>query len=163
MPMIATAFTGIASSLLIGGGRTMHSRFKIPIPTYLGVTSSINVHSEQAQELRQCRLFVVDEASMVSRAMLECVDRLLRDIMQQPNVPFGGKPILLTGDFRQCCPVSDNENIEAGILMCLKNSPLWPLLTKLQLTENVRADPNEQEFKNWLMEIGEGQSRIYDG
>lgn len=161
--MIATAFTGIAASLLIGGGRTLHSRFKIPIPTTLGVVSKIAVHSEQAQELRECQLFVVDEASMVSRAMLECVDRLLRDIMQKPNVPFGGKVMLLTGDFRQCCPVSDNENIEAGISMCLKKSLLWPQFNKLELTENVRADANEHDFKNWLMEIGNGNSRIYDG
>ena len=163
MTMIATAFTGIAASLLIGGGRTMHSRFKIPIPTNIGVKSGMMVHSEEAQQLRDCRLFVVDEASMVSRAMLECVDSLLKDIMQKPNVPFGGKVILLTGDFRQCCPVSDNENIEAGILMCLKKSLLWPSFNKLELTENVRVDPDQQEFKNWLMEIGDGRSRIYDG
>ena len=61
---------------------------------------------------------------MVSRAMLECLERLLRDIMRKLNVPFGGKVMLLTGDFRQCCPVSDIENIEAGILMCLKKSLL---------------------------------------
>lgn len=161
--MIATAFTGIASSLLIGGGRTMHSRFRIPIPTNMGVVSRILVDTPEAQDLRECKLFVVDEASMVSRAMLECVDRLLRDIMGTPFVPFGGKVMLLTGDFRQCCPVSDNENIEAGILMCLKRSLLWPEFTQLELTENVRADPEEHEFKNWLLDIGNGRSRVYDG
>lgn len=121
------------------------------------------MHSEEAEELRDCRLFVIDEASMVSMAMLECVDKLLRDIMNRPHVPFGGKAILLTGDFRQCCPLSDNENFESGILMCLKKSLLWSSFNKLELTENVRADTDENDFKNWLMEIGNGQSRIYDG
>lgn len=101
------------------------------IPTTSQSVSNIQVQSVQAQQLRECSFFIVDEASMVSRAMLECVDRLLRDIMQTPRVPFGGKVMLLTGDFRQCCPVSDNENIEAGILMCLKRSPLWPMFNKL--------------------------------
>ena len=123
--MISPPFTDIAASLLIGGGQTMHSKFKIPIPTDLQSVSRIEANSQQADQLRQCKLFIIDEASMVSRAMLECVDRLLRDLMQQPNVPFGGKVMLLTGDFRQCAPVSDNENIEASVLMCLKNSNLW--------------------------------------
>lgn len=83
--------------------------------------------------------------------------------MRRPNVPFGGKVMFLTGDFRQCAPVSDNENIEASVLMCLKNSELWPHFRRLALVENVRADPNEREFKNWLMEIGDGRSQIYDG
>ncbi|RNA02349.1 helitron helicase [Brachionus plicatilis] len=85
---------------------------------------------------------------MVSRHILECVDRLIRDGMQLLNIPFGGKVMLLTGTIRQCCPVSDNEILESSILMCKKNSPLWTQFTKLSLTVNVRADPNEHEFKN---------------
>ncbi|RMZ97062.1 hypothetical protein BpHYR1_001947 [Brachionus plicatilis] len=33
LSILPTAFTGIASELLIGGGQTRHSKFKIPIPT----------------------------------------------------------------------------------------------------------------------------------
>ena len=161
--VVPTAFTGIAAALLNGGGQTMHSKFKIPIPTDPQSVSRIASNSTQADQLRLCKLFIIDEASMVSRAMLECIDRLLRDIMRRPNVPFGGKVMFLTGDFRQCAPVSDNENIEASVLMCLKNSELWSHFRRLALVENVRADPNEREFKNWLMEIGDGRSHIYDG
>ena len=158
-----TAFTGIAAALLVGGGQTMHSKFKIPIPTDHTSISRIESNSHQAEQLRQCKLFIIDEASMVSKDMLDCIDRLLRELMRQPNVPFGGKVMFLTGDFRQCAPVSENENIESSVLMCLKNSELWPHFRKLALVENVRADPNEREFKNWLMDIGDGKSRIYDG
>ena len=161
--VVPTAFTGIAAALLVGGGQTMHSKFKIPIPTNMQSVSRIEANSQQAEQLRQCKLFIIDEASMVSRAMLECIDRLLRDIMRQPNVPFGGKVMFLTGDFRQCAPVSDNENIEASVLMCLKNSELWQNFRRLALVENVRADPNEREFKNWLMEIGDARSHLFDG
>ncbi|CAF1094812.1 unnamed protein product [Brachionus calyciflorus] len=75
--MIPTAFTGIAAALLIGGGQTLHSKFRIPIPTDLNSVSRIQADSEQAQMLRECKLFIIDEASQVSRAMLECIDRLL--------------------------------------------------------------------------------------
>ncbi|RNA10628.1 ATP-dependent DNA helicase pif1-like [Brachionus plicatilis] len=51
LSIIPTAFTGIASALLIGGGQTLHSKFKIPIPTTKSSVSNINMHSAQAQLL----------------------------------------------------------------------------------------------------------------
>ena len=161
--VIATAFTGIAAALLVGGGRTLHSRFKLPIPTELGNTSNMNVESIEAAQIRNAHLFIIDEASMVSRAVLECVDRLLRDITRNRNVPFGGKVVLLTGDFRQCAPISDNNAIETCIQMCLKNSDLWSYFVQLELSENVRADRNELEFKEWAMSVGNDRCRVYDG
>lgn len=160
--VVPTAYTGIAAALLIGGGRTMHSRFRLPVPTTISSVSNMDVTSFEASQLRMAKMFIIDEASMVPQACLECTDRLLREITQNPNVPFGGKCVLLTGDFRQCSPVSDNERIETSIQMCLKRSALWPRFVKLRLTQNVRADPNEVEFKNWIMEIGDGRSRVYD-
>ena len=56
MTMLATAFTGIAVSLLIDGERTMHSRFRIPIPNNIGMNSNMQVHTEEAQQLKDCRL-----------------------------------------------------------------------------------------------------------
>ncbi len=161
--MIPTAFTGIAAALLIGGGQTLHSKFRIPIPTDLESISGIQADSDAANILRQCRLFIIDEASQVSIAILECIDRLLRDLMRRPNLPFGGKVVVLTGDFRQCGPVSDNPVIESSTRMCIKLSNLWPTFTQMGLIENVRAEPNEVEFKNWLLEVGEGRCRVYDG
>lgn len=38
---------------------------------------------------------------MNHRFLLEALDRTLRDIMHLPHTPFGGKVILLAGDFRQ--------------------------------------------------------------
>ena len=37
---------------------------------------------------------------MSHKGALRCLDRLLREIMGLPNVPFGGKLILCGGDFR---------------------------------------------------------------
>lgn len=55
----------------------MRLKFKIPIHTKLDTVSNIQAYFEQAQELRDCNMIIVDEASMLSRAILECVDRIL--------------------------------------------------------------------------------------
>lgn len=37
---------------------------------------------------------------IVNRAAIEAVDALLREVMSNSNVPFGGKKIFDVGDFR---------------------------------------------------------------
>lgn len=54
--------------------------------------------------LYEAALLIWDEAPMANRAVLACVDELLRRIMGN-NLPFGGKVFILLGDFRQTCPV----------------------------------------------------------
>ncbi|RNA21832.1 ATP-dependent DNA helicase PIF1-like, partial [Brachionus plicatilis] len=70
MSIIPTAFTGIASAFLIGGGQTMHSKFKILIPTTSTSVSNINMHSAQDKQLRECSLFIVDKASMINSSVV---------------------------------------------------------------------------------------------
>ena len=47
---------------------------------------------------------------MTHRFVLETVDRTLRDIFDQQNVPFRGKLMLFSGDFRQIFPVVTKES-----------------------------------------------------
>ena len=42
---------------------------------------------------------------MLDKYMLEALDRSLRDLMGNDDTAFGGKIIILAGDFRQCLPV----------------------------------------------------------
>ena len=51
------------------------------------------------------KLLLIDEATMLDKFMLEALDRTLRDLLRKPDCPFGGKIIILAGDFRQCLPV----------------------------------------------------------
>ena len=66
--------------------------------------SSIRAQEPRAEVLRRAALILWDEVSMVPLAALDCVDRLLRDLTGDSR-PFGGKVILLGGDFRQLLPV----------------------------------------------------------
>ena len=40
----------------------------------------------------------------------EAVDRTMRKIMKSPNVRFGGKSVLFSGDFRQILPVAPRDS-----------------------------------------------------
>ena len=42
---------------------------------------------------------------MMKRHDVEALDNSLRDIMDRPNLPFGGKTVVFGGDFRQVLPV----------------------------------------------------------
>ena len=50
-----------------------------------------------------------------------------------------GQVVVLGGDFRQTLPVVRLKSKTQTISACLTNSYLWPSLTHLQLTENMRA------------------------
>ena len=85
---LTVASSGIAAELL-EGGRTAHSRFKIPIPTNETSVCSLSVQSNDAKLLRKTSLIVWDEIMMSHMYHIDCVDRSLKDIMKTDN-PFGG-------------------------------------------------------------------------
>ncbi|KAM3685737.1 hypothetical protein ACB098_11G143300 [Castanea mollissima] len=107
--VIAIASSGIAE-LLLPGGRTAHSRFQIPINVTDSSSCGIKQGSQIAELMSKASLIVWDEAPMAHRNCFEAVDRSLRDILCFSNsnsaeTPFGGKTVVLGGDFRQILPV----------------------------------------------------------
>ena len=104
--VLIVAVSGIAA-LLLPGGRTVHSRFRLPVPLPLeGATANITANSGTAQLLRITSLLIWDEAPNAPRAAFDAVSRCLQDVLQDlPNrskrQPFGGLPVLFGGDFRQ--------------------------------------------------------------
>ncbi|KAK9160291.1 hypothetical protein Syun_006632 [Stephania yunnanensis] len=62
------------------GGRTAHSRFKIPILLDSTSTCFISKQSDLADLIRHASLIIWDEATMAHRHALEALDRTLRDI-----------------------------------------------------------------------------------
>ncbi len=102
--MLAVASSGIAS-LLLSGGRTAHSRFKIPIDLHDESTCNITQQMKVAELVCKADLIIWDEAPMMHRRAFEALDCTLHDLMQLDDAQanekiFGGKTVVLGGDFR---------------------------------------------------------------
>jgi hypothetical protein len=153
--VMPVTWTGIAANLL-PEGRTLHSRFKLPVPILETSTSSIRPNSKEAEAIRNTEVFIWDEAPMASSYALKAVDILLRDIMNI-NVPFGGKIMVLGGDFRQVLPVIRFAGKSELIAASLKSSDLWPCFKVMHLQKNMRTGPGEEEFSKWLIKLRDGE------
>ncbi|XP_076951544.1 uncharacterized protein LOC143624938 [Bidens hawaiensis] len=100
---LATASSGAAANNM-PGGRTAHSRFKIPINLNNNSMCKNKHQSGIAELIRSAKLIIWDEASMAKRQAIEAVERTLQDIIGV-RLPFGGKIMVMGGDFRQVLPV----------------------------------------------------------
>src|SRR6266496_1113392 len=139
---LAVASSGIAA-LLLSGGRTAHSCFKIPINIHEDSTCFIKHNSDLASLLQVTKLIIWDEAPMTYRHAFEAVDRILKDLMKaiDPSLeekPFGGKVIVFGGDFRQILPVVIKGGREDIVGSCLRRSTLWTHIKLVTLKINMR-------------------------
>ena len=100
---LATASSGVAANNM-PGGRIAHSRFKIPLNLDTNSVCNIKKQSGTAQLLRDVKIIIWDEASMAKRQVVEAFDRTMQDITWV-KFPFGGKIMVMGGDFRQVLPV----------------------------------------------------------
>jgi hypothetical protein len=89
---VATATSGIAASIM-PGGRTAHSRFKIPIKLGDNTVCNFSKQSRMAALLRTTSFIIWDEVAITKRQAVETLDRSLQDIMDC-NEPFGGKVVV---------------------------------------------------------------------
>src|ERR1700735_4708282 len=72
--------------------------------------------------------------------------------------PFGGKVMVLGGDFRQILPVIRKGNRVQIVQANLKMGQLWPLFKTLKLSRNMRVQDEQQEaFREWLLKLGDGK------
>ncbi|CAJ2662432.1 unnamed protein product [Trifolium pratense] len=126
--VLTVASSGIAS-LLLPGGRTTHSKFKIPIPILEKDICKIDKGSDVAELLKLTQLIIWDEAPMAHKFCFEALDTSLKDIMSIDGVPskeiFGGKVIVFGGDFRQILPVIPREEVK--------------------------------QFSDWILKVGDGK------
>lgn len=116
--------------------------------------SQIKPNSSHAQYINTVKLIILDEASMTPASAFTIIDRLLRDIAVDEidrSKPFGGKTFFMCGDFRQTLPVVPHSGRSGAIEVCIKSHTLWTKVTQMQLTQNLRVLPGEEEFANFLL------------
>ncbi|KAJ3502791.1 hypothetical protein NMY22_g18466 [Coprinellus aureogranulatus] len=147
--VLCVSSSGI-SALLIRGGRTAHSMFKIPIDELQeGSICNIAKGTERADMMLQARAIIWDEIA--------------------PNIatpPFGGITTILGGDFLQTLPVVPGGSRQEIVDACIQRSYLWGNIEVLALQQNMRlegAGAETRRFAEWLLELGHGRSTGPDG
>ncbi|XP_077215968.1 uncharacterized protein LOC143850628 [Tasmannia lanceolata] len=178
--VFAVASSGIAA-LILQGKRTAHSRFEIPINHEENSTCSINQGTQLAKLITRASLIIWDETPMHHRYAFEAVDKTLKDILRFDDLnssdnPFGGKTVMLGGDFRQILPVVPKGGRHEVVLASINNSYLWDYCMVFNLKTNMRLNPcsadistsnSISEFSKWVLDIRDGKiesiSREEDG
>lgn len=171
--ILPTAIAAFAAQLY-RGGRTTHSTFKViaVLPTsvefmlidaYIQVPvnsnneflkSPINANDTRAELIREAAVILIDETPMGNRAVFSCVDEVCRLVMGN-DLPFGGKIVILLGDFRQTCPVIRGGSRAQVIDASIKSSPLWNIFQIRHLTIPIR-NAEDPDFAAYVDAIGDG-------
>ncbi|XP_058726273.1 uncharacterized protein LOC131597578 [Vicia villosa] len=146
---ITVASSGIAS-LLLPGGRTAHSKFKIPVPTLDNSTCNIDKNTEHAQLLQATDVIIWDEAPMAHKNCFEALDKTLKDLMNQNGRSgriFGGKVVVFGRDFRHILLVVPRASRSDIVHASIFSSYVWDHCKVLTLTRNMRLR-NDKGNKN---------------
>ena len=142
--VLVTASTGIAANNV--GGRTLHSQFLINPNDPNPVESAGRITGTKREfQISKSRLLIIDEISMVSDSLLNCVSEICK-IVRNSSKPFGGMQVAFFGDFLQLPPVfkgnSANDKICWGC-DCWNESKVKTML----LTSNFRQKGDDVFYK----------------
>ena len=127
-PAVFLAPTGMAARNI--GGVTVHSFFRFP-PTFLppGYVAELTFDQQEVVEVAQT--IVIDEVSMLRSDTLAAIDTTLRYYAPAGlrEVPFGGKQVVVVGDFFQLEPVVNSKErldmvLDHGGYLAFA-SPVW--------------------------------------
>lgn len=107
---IVVAPTGIAA--LNAGGTTIHSQFMLKPGLLNPVSLDPLTDGNRCRVLRNTQVIVIDEISMVRSDLFCAMDARLRELASGENRirPFGGRQMILVGDFLQLPPVVGNKD-----------------------------------------------------
>ena len=153
--VIKQAPTGAAASQI--EGTTIHSQLNFDfINKYYGLGDKMR--ARKRDELKNLKIFVIGEISMVASDMLYLIDLRLQEIKENDK-PFGGVMLVILGDLLQLRPVNGRYIYEEPMRECYQIkyilNPLWKLFTVINLEENHRQE-NDKKYADLLnrMRIG---------
>jgi hypothetical protein len=157
---LCVASSGIAA-LLLEGGRTAHSRFKIPLDLFDTSIANIIPDSFMHEVLQVTEVIIWDEVPMQHKYAMDSVDRAARDLLKNDK-PFGGITVVFGGDFRQTLPIVPRGVRQQIISASLCRGKLWKDVEVHYLVKNMRLDrtPESDEHAKWLLDIGAGRNYV---
>lgn len=149
---VAVALTHTCADLLYKG-RTAHSQFILPWTQELhnNAASGVEEFSFSAHNIRRAKIIIFDQINYFHKIYIEqIIDRLLRELMKN-NVPFGGKMVVIAGDFRQLMPIK-GFNLEEQRTESLMHSNILSSFEQLHLFKNQRF--SDIMYYEYLVKIG---------
>ena len=127
LKVATSAASGIAATLLFLG-QTTHHRFKLPLTPHKDSVCNFKKESDTGEFLSDIALGIIDEGPMLNELYLEALDWSMKDFVaaQDKHKKFGGKVMLVSGDFGQLLPVLEMASRAQIVNHTLKNSvTLW--------------------------------------
>ena len=106
-------------------------------------------------KLKLAQIIIIDEVTMMHKALLNVLDRTLRWIKHNDK-PFGGVVLVLGGDWKQLLPVVKapfDSTLYAQIEACLQSDQVYASFEHIVLTENMRAKA-DPEFVDFIERVG---------
>lgn len=150
-----TATTGLAATHL--GGTTIHAWSGIGIHDYLPGGFAEHMAKGRREIIEKTDVLIIDEISMLHGYRLDMVDEVCRLVRKNPDTPFGGIQIIMSGDFFQLPPVTRGSNVQGGQFVV--SSRVWGELQPAicYLEEQYRQD--DEHLLNILNALRAGDIR----
>jgi len=168
VPVLVIAPTGVAAFNI--NGATIHSTLAIPIINSKNVDLEGDRLKQLQDRLQNIKYLIIDEKSMVGRRMLALIDiRLRQAFPENKDEPFGGRSIIMFGDFGQLPPVLDLP-MYTDKAMCgtISNNGVasykqFREVYKLDVVQRQSEDSEEKRsFRDFLLRAREGKPTIDD-
>ena len=138
-----TATTGLAATHL--GGTTIHTWSGIGINDSLPDGFVDHISKGRRDIIEKTDILIIDEVSMLHDYRLDMVDEVCRIVRKQPDTPFGGIQLIMSGDFFQLPPINREGSRTGGFVV---ESHAWrdldPII--LYLDDQYRQDENDDLY-----------------
>lgn len=136
-----TATTGLAATHL--GGTTIHAWSGIGIHDFIGDRFVDHLSKGRREIIEKTDILIIDEISMLHDYRLDMVDEICRLVRKQPDMPFGGIQVVMSGDFFQLPPINRRDATKEGGFVT--GSQAWSDLNPviLYLDEQHRQDDQQ--------------------
>ena len=96
----------------------------------------------------------------MNQKVFECVSRSLSDLTDCSK-QFGGKVVVLGGDFRQILPVVPKGRQADTLNVTFNKSYLWDYIKIIHPRQNMRVG-NDGQFQLWLLRTGNGTEEVHN-
>ena len=143
--VLKTSFTGCAASNI--EGLTLSFAFGLPFGNK-HFSLSDKIRDQKIKLMKNLRLLIIDEISMVKSDMLYQLDLRLQEVKEKVGSPFGGVSLIVFGDLMQLAPTigryvfQEPANPEFHITHRLDSR--WEMFASVLLEKNHRQGKDKQ-------------------